>query len=399
MLYDPRPASTQGVYPVIYLASDGSIRFYVSSADRITSGAGSIATGKWYHVALTRGYPTTTSFQLWVNGVPSVAFSASYTFLTSIPNIGAGYNNTASITSFFNGYMSNIRIVSGQNVYTTNIFAVPTQPLPAIQPVGQFSIRGNPSVGLGAGNNGGPTPTSTYSGIDTIVSTQTALLLNTPNTANFLTDTSTNGFTITNNGSATASSLSPFVNGPPGGAWSLQNSGTPGSLQFGQGSASSQYFKVVNTTTSINPTSISNFDFGSGDFTVELWALKQSVGAEKLISGWSTTTTQAGSWSINSSTTDFSFSYSTAGTTATSTTLTAPGTSGITVANGYWYHLAAVRSGNVFSFYINGVLAASSTNAITLQTPNTVTVGAYASGASSYLGTFNGLLSSIRVVK
>jgi hypothetical protein len=70
------------------------------------------------------------------------------------------------------------------------------------------------------------------------------------------------------------------------------------------------------------------------------------------------------------------------------------------VANGYWYHLAAVRSGSVFSLYINGVLAASSTNAITLQTPNAVTVGARQTTATPvFTNYYNGLISNLRVVK
>jgi hypothetical protein len=374
---------------VIFLASDGSIRYSVSGVTQINSGAGTITTGKWYHIALSRN---STLHTLFINGQqPVAAYTAgsTLTYLSSIPNIGAGYNATTSINSFFTGYISNIRVVKGQNVYVS-LFAVPKQPLTAIQSRGAGLVYqyGNP---IDTTN----TNAALYSGIDNISSVQTSLLLTTPNNADFLQDTSTYGFTITNNGAATASSLTPFVGGSvdraSAGSFQLQSVGTPGCLQISNPATSYQQYYTV-------PYS-SNFDFGSGDFTVELWALKFANTTSRLINGWNTATSVAPSWSINNTTTatgQFTFSYSTAGVTAI--TLTAPGSSGITVATGYWYHLAAVRSGNVFSFYINGTLAASSTNAITLQTPDTVTIGARASGAA-YSEFYNGLLSNIRVVK
>jgi hypothetical protein len=96
---------------------------------------------------------------------------------------GIGYNSTSNRSldiaysasqgnGYFTGRMSNFRIVSGTALYTGSTITIPIAPLSAI---------------------GG-----------------TQLLLNTPNDANFLKDSSTNNFTITNNGSATSSSLNPF---------------------------------------------------------------------------------------------------------------------------------------------------------------------------------------------
>jgi hypothetical protein len=68
--------------------------------------------------------------------------------------------------------MSNFRIVSGTALYTGSTITVPTAPLSAIS--------------------------------------GTQLLLTTTNDANFLKDSSTNNFTVTNNGSVTSSSLNPF---------------------------------------------------------------------------------------------------------------------------------------------------------------------------------------------
>ena len=81
------------------------------------------------------------------------------------------------------GYVSNFRVVKGVAVYT-GTFTVPTAPLAATQ---------------SAGTN-----------ISAITGTQTSLLLNTVPGANFLQDSSSNAFTVTNNGSVTSSTTAPF---------------------------------------------------------------------------------------------------------------------------------------------------------------------------------------------
>ena len=55
------------------------------------------------------------------------------------------------------------------------------------------------------------TTQSSSTNISAITGTQTQLLLNTYSAgANFLTDTSTNAFTVTNNGAVTSSATNPF---------------------------------------------------------------------------------------------------------------------------------------------------------------------------------------------
>jgi hypothetical protein len=96
---------------------------------------------------------------------------------------GIGYNSTANRSvdiaysaaqgnGYFNGRMSNFRIVSGTALYIGSTITVPTATLSAIS--------------------------------------GTQLLLNTTNDANFLKDSSTNNFTVTNNGSVVSSALNPF---------------------------------------------------------------------------------------------------------------------------------------------------------------------------------------------
>jgi hypothetical protein len=85
-----------------------------------------------------------------------------------------------------NGYISNLRIVKGVAVYT-GAFTPPAAPLPATQAANQY---GSPSAA--------------------ITGTQTAFLINMPNNAQFIADSSSNGYTVTNNGTAVATSLTPF---------------------------------------------------------------------------------------------------------------------------------------------------------------------------------------------
>jgi hypothetical protein len=74
-------------------------------------------------------------------------------------------------------------VVKGVAVYT-GPFTVPTAPLATTQ--------------------------SSGTNISAITGTQTQLLLNTYSGAGFLTDASTNAFTVTNNGSVTSDTLNPF---------------------------------------------------------------------------------------------------------------------------------------------------------------------------------------------
>jgi len=148
----------------------------------IIAPAGTIALNTWTHVAWSR---SGSSNRLFIDGTQvgaTTTDSTNYTGTASL--IGA---STLS-TLFFPGYMTNIRVVKGVAVYTGN-FTVPTAPLQPTQ--------------------------SSGTNISAITGTQTSLLLSTP-FSSFLTDYSTNAFTVTNTGTATANNLSPFAVTSPG---------------------------------------------------------------------------------------------------------------------------------------------------------------------------------------
>ena len=122
ILYDARPASTNGAYPTIYQSS-ATIKYYTSSADRITSSTTITAT-TWNHIAVARISGTT---RMYINGIVQTAtYTDSTTYLNgaSRPRLGdSGVTAGAGLA----GYISGLRVVNGQGIFTGN-FTVPTAP-------------------------------------------------------------------------------------------------------------------------------------------------------------------------------------------------------------------------------------------------------------------------------
>ena len=135
-----------------------------------------ITLNAWNHVALTRASGTV---KLWVNGASGGTRTGNTTNLSQ----QRVFIGSSGLDLYLKGRMSNIRIVKGVVVYT-GAFTPPTSALTNTQ--------------------------SSGTNISAITSGQTQLLLNTTNDANFLKDSSTNNFTVTNNGSVTSSALNPF---------------------------------------------------------------------------------------------------------------------------------------------------------------------------------------------
>jgi hypothetical protein len=124
-IYDGRPfGSVNATTPSIYM-SGSSIRYFVSSADRITGG--NLSTGVWYHIALAR---SGTSTKLFIDGSQSGSTytdSTVYTSASNRPVIGADSN--ALNTGFLNGFIDDLRITKGVARYTAN-FTAPTKAFP-----------------------------------------------------------------------------------------------------------------------------------------------------------------------------------------------------------------------------------------------------------------------------
>ena len=138
------------------------------------------------------------------------------------------------------------------------------------------------------------------------------------------------------------------------------------------------------------------FQMGANNFTIEFWLNPVGTTApQRVINNWGSATATEASWRIdvNTSGTGISFVGSTAGASAQ---VTCSGT----VTKNIWQHIAAVRNGNVFSLYVDGVLQQSNTQAITLQGPATaITAIGSRYSAGSFIEPFNGYLSDLRVIK
>ena len=124
IIFDWRPASTNGVYPMLYINTDGTLNYYVSSTVRITTSA--ITANTWTYVGVVR-YSGTT--KIYVNGTQS---GSSYTdannYLQSRVRIG---NSGFSLADGFDfkGYIDDLRITKGYARYTSN-FTAPTAAFP-----------------------------------------------------------------------------------------------------------------------------------------------------------------------------------------------------------------------------------------------------------------------------
>jgi len=153
----------------------------------------------------------------------------------------------------------------------------------------------------------------------------------------------------------------------------------------------SQYFNGTSQYFTVGYNS--KFNFGADDFTVELWLnMSSSQAAGRVINAWNSTTGAAAQWEIvcgggNA----IQFNCGTAGTAAV-VSLTAGG-----LTTGTWYHVVGSRTGNIFALFVNGIFKAAATQAITLQTADTLTIGARRNSAS-YIEFFNGYVTNVRIV-
>lgn len=178
-------------------------------------------------------------------------------------------------------------------------------------------------------------------------------------------DSGPNAISITRNGDTTQGSFSPY--GPN---WSNYFDG------------SGDYLSVPDNA---------GFAFGTGNFTIEVWLCPTVAQTGRIFSQHGTSGTGVVLLRFTvGRTVEFTAINSSGVTLVTITTTT-------TISLGNWAHVAAVRNGNVFTVYINGVASATATASVTLpDISEPVLIGAYSIGPSEY---FAGYISNLRVVK
>jgi hypothetical protein len=176
---------------------------------------------------------------------------------------------------------------------------------------------------------------------------------------------------ITRNGNASQGAYSPLVPS----TWSAYFDGT------------GDYLTVASNAA---------FIFGSGDFTVECWVYAFSLPADvMLITKWNAgLTAGTNQWILYLASGVPSFVWSTDGTNPSIAA------TGSTITVNTWNHIAAVRSGNSITVYVNGVGGTAQSVTGSLYTLETEVLGiSYRRNNGSTQYPLTGYLSNLRILK
>ena len=317
--------SNTGYEVILY---NNTMYFQAQTANIAMTYAFTPTAGTWYHIAWTRSGANSYGF---INGAlvaSTSSASGSITNLAQALQIGRRGDNTFYLT----GYMSNVRIVKGTAVYTA-AFTPPTTPLTAI--------------------------------------TNTSLLTC---QSNGFRDASTNNFTISAFGNTSVQKFSPFSSASPGISYN-QSDITNWSGYF---DGTGDYLTVPDDNA---------LDFGTGDFTIEMWINAQNLSSVPMFFHKGTSVSTGWFFQTSGSTLYFgqldSNRYS---------------TWSVSLANNAWYHIALTRVGAVLNVFVNGVSQGAQTvTSANLSNDNTglLYIGEYINGTYYY----QGYLSNYRIVK
>jgi hypothetical protein len=320
ILFDMRSAGGTEVRPSIQLNSSGTVYYWTQATNKITGGT--LTTGQWTHLAVTRASGST---KLFLNGTQSGSTYSDSTDYGSSNRmvIGNTADFPASYNASWNGYVSNFRVVKGQALYT-GTFTPSTSPLTTTS---QSATAGNVSL----------------------LTCQ----------SNTIKDNSNNAFTITASGNTSVNSINPF-----------QNNGTYSMYFDGTG----DYLKAPSSA---------NYQFGTGDFTIEFWVYLNTVASNQILYDNRVT---AGLYpTIYMSTSTIKY-Y----------TNSADQITGGTLATGQWYYIALCRASGSTRLFVNGTQSGSTYTDANNYLVGTLTVGSDGAAPGSYL---NGYIDDLRVTK
>jgi hypothetical protein len=309
----------------------------------------------WYHIALTKNVSTNT-FTIFVNGNSIGSVVNSSTWTDNSPYT-IGRSNQSGYERPFTGYISNFRIVRGTVVYTGN-FTPPASILPAIE--------------------------------------NTSLLLNTTDSTNFIKDNGPNRFTVTNVGSATFNTSSPFNQNSSKTRTTIDTvfsnefdevSLAAGSISF---NGTNQYLTVPWSTAFVL----------TGDFTVESWMWIDSTVVSSRPDNLKYVSVFSGSGNVSGTMAfEVQGSASSAGTglsvyqDSPSVNLSAS----VSIPLNSWVHIAFVRTGTTIYGFVNGQRITLGTSSATLISAS----GSVAIGRNQitiYYSYMKGYISNHRVV-
>jgi len=330
----------------IQVDSDG----YLIVSGIVASGAGAIVANAWYHVAWTKN---STANYLFINGVLVNTAASSTPPASTDPVFLGATNDAASPTWHFPGKISNFHIVKGTALYTSTF-----KPDINFTPVSGTSVLALQNSSL-VDNS-----TNRYA-ITNITSVTTSLIRST----NFLTTASQQSF----DGNHKVGGIYDEVTIAP----------------------SNQYASVFDGTTKyLNTPTSAALSFGTNDFTIELWAYKNTSSTSDLIITNRSLVSGAlpGRWYLDTFTSKIRMVFQ----NTSSVDYEVTNTGSVDFPVGEWFHLAAVKNGSTITGYLNGVAF------------GTISVsGSFGTSASGvYIGSFtndstwawNGYVSNVRIV-
>lgn len=352
---------------------NGVITFYARASalnSAITTAV--VQAGVWSHIACVRNG---SLLKVYVNGVERASGATSGT--APVPNTDLFIGQTASGVNFFGGGLDEIRLTKGVARYTSTPFTPPALPfgnatstfaadidfgfavvVEGVVDALPAGVNAAADISLGFSVEGVVTYTPVTSAPDPDWS-NVSFLLHCDGDDNGAVFTESTGKTVT-----TVGTVKTFI--------SSAKFGFTGVLCDGGG-----YLTTPNHA---------GFDFGSGDFTIELWVRPSSIVgiSEYLIHNGSPK-----SFAVRRSNRIVTFSWSTTGADSFQIQ------TGHVLSADVWSHIACVRSGTAMKIYVDGVESASGTQAGSLYTPTTIVE----IGASNGVSMFAGSMDEIRVTK
>ena len=326
---------------IIRVNTSGALQYATFQAVTvlITSSNSVILTNIWNHVALVKSSGST---KLYLNGIQvgsTYTDSLNYPAQANRPILmGDGFNATALGT----GYISNLHVVKGTAVYTAN-FTVPTTPLTAIANTQLLTCQSTSII-----------------------------------------DNSTNAFTITATGNATASKFNPFGEAVTQVVEYSPN--THGGSVYLDGN---DYLEYSNNST------INDMRIGTSNWTVEGWIYPTSTGSTQYFYWHYGTTTDILALRYNGST--GAVIGSLRATNLAEQTLT----SSVTHTINQWIHVAMARANTTtVRLFTNGILSNTLTITATSSINDTAlysfTLGCSTNPVQNY---FTGYMSDWRYTK
>ena len=320
-----------------FAGSSANSGYDIGSQTGATGRIGTIQLGTWNHLAVTRSGNVYRGF---VNGVQGYTQTLALTPYN--PNarglaIGGTYANTwgsGTPTDVVNGYISNVRIIKDTAVYTSN-FTPPSEPLPAVAGTSLLTCQSNRFI-----------------------------------------DNSTNNFTITRNGDTRITPFSPFSS-------FVATKGYVPATYGGSG-----YFD--GTGDYLSNTANNPINFGTSNFTVELWFYMTTLPGTSFQVLLTTNPQSNNGFQIYRSSSSGNIVY---GAINASENIIIPASE---FSINQWYHIAILRAGtgtNQTSVYVNGVQKYTYTDSINYNI-NGVNIGGY-----STILYFPGYITGVRVIK